>query len=441
MLCDGKRTVPVKQRRQTQQGIRTMALRFQRRIRIAPGMRLNLSKGGVGFSVGPRGASASVGRRGVYGHFGLPGTGLSYRQRLNTPGRSVPSKDKPGGAGKDTQNSIFQMLNEGNLRINVQVRDSGEVNLQYLDGTPLLPDEVTLIRTHFGDFLRSEVKGLCERINRELEALGRVHEQTPVPTDAPVFQPRALNVPEPEHLPDLKPSFWQKIWPSARQALAEENRKRSNDYLHAVQVWNDERRRFERQEALRKEIETVHVLESVDAMQRVLSDYLERISWPKDTEIDFDLGENYHTIAIDIGLPTEDEMPTTHYTIAAKQLRVISKKLSDTKRRQLYMQYVHGIAFRVLGEVFARLPAVRRALVSAYTRGVNSATGAAEDHYLYSVIVERSEWTRIDFRALDRVDPVAALNAFNIRRSMTKTGIFKPIEPFGLEDLEQTTAK
>ena len=80
-------------------------------------------------------------------------------------------------------------------------------------------------------------------------------------------------------------------------------------------------------------------------------------------------------------------------------------------------------------------------VVSAYTQGVNAGTGASEDHYLYSVIVERDEWNQIDFGALGRVDPVAALDGFQLRRSMTKTGIFKPIEPFCLEDLEQADAK
>jgi hypothetical protein len=329
------------------------------------------------------------------------------------------------------------MLNEGHLRITVNVRESGQVDLLYLDGTPLSDKEAALVRKHFGDYLRAEVSGLCDRLNADLEALGRVHEATPRPVDVPVFQPRALGIPEPERVPDLKPNFWQRVWPSARRALEEENESRSREYLRAFAGWNDKRKRFERQEALRKEIETTHVFESVDAMQGVLTDHLGRIPWPKAADVDFDLGENHHTIAIDIDLPTEDEMPTAEYSMSAKQLRVSSKKLSDTKRRQLYMRYAHGIAFRVLGEVFARLPKVQRALVSSYTQGTNTATGAAEDHYLYSVIVERNEWSRVDFSALERVDPLAALDGFHLRRSMTKTGVFKPIEPFGLEQLER----
>lgn len=60
-----------------------MSLRFRRTIRVAPGLRLNLSRSGVSTSIGPRGASLTLGKRGIYANTGLPGTGLSYRTRLN----------------------------------------------------------------------------------------------------------------------------------------------------------------------------------------------------------------------------------------------------------------------------------------------------------------------------------------------------------------------
>ncbi|WP_425594842.1 DUF4236 domain-containing protein [Phaeobacter italicus] len=61
-----------------------MAFRFRRSIRIAPGVRINLSKSGVSTTIGPRGASLNFGKRGVYANLGLPGTGLSYRKRLKS---------------------------------------------------------------------------------------------------------------------------------------------------------------------------------------------------------------------------------------------------------------------------------------------------------------------------------------------------------------------
>jgi hypothetical protein len=56
-------------------------LRFQKRIRVLPGVHVNLSLSGIGVSVGPSGLHAGVTARGQrYVSAGLPGTGLSVRQ-------------------------------------------------------------------------------------------------------------------------------------------------------------------------------------------------------------------------------------------------------------------------------------------------------------------------------------------------------------------------
>ncbi|WP_156500123.1 hypothetical protein [Ectothiorhodospira sp. BSL-9] len=69
-------------------------------------------------------------------------------------------------------------------------------------------------------------------------------------------------------------------------------------------------------------------------------------------------------------------------------------------------------------------------LVSAYTQRVDAATGHEEDTYVYSVYVTREQWEQIHFGALDQVEPALALERFELRRNMTKTGIFRGIEPF-----------
>ncbi len=53
-------------------------VRFFRRVRVAPGLTLNLSKHGASVSAGFRGAHVTVGRTGVRRTVGLPGTGVYY---------------------------------------------------------------------------------------------------------------------------------------------------------------------------------------------------------------------------------------------------------------------------------------------------------------------------------------------------------------------------
>jgi hypothetical protein len=68
-----------------------MGLRFRKSLRIAPGVRINLSQRGLSTTLGPRGATVSVGSQGARGNVGLPGTGLSYSQRLTGGGGSRES--------------------------------------------------------------------------------------------------------------------------------------------------------------------------------------------------------------------------------------------------------------------------------------------------------------------------------------------------------------
>ncbi len=67
-----------------------MGFRFFRRIKVAPGLTLNLSKSGVSTSVGVRGARLTFGgKRGPRATVGIPGTGLSYTETLKAHEQAV----------------------------------------------------------------------------------------------------------------------------------------------------------------------------------------------------------------------------------------------------------------------------------------------------------------------------------------------------------------
>ena len=75
-----------------------MSFRFWRRIRIAPGVTLNLSKSGGSLSFGPRGAKFTIGPRGKRATMGIPGTGLFYTTTLpsgRSGGRKTASYSAP----------------------------------------------------------------------------------------------------------------------------------------------------------------------------------------------------------------------------------------------------------------------------------------------------------------------------------------------------------
>jgi len=80
-----------------------MGLRFRKSVSLVPGVRINISRRGFSTTIGGRGASINLGAHGTYLNTSLPGTGISFRTRLNSP-------DSPGRRTKNTSK-----YNEGPL--------------------------------------------------------------------------------------------------------------------------------------------------------------------------------------------------------------------------------------------------------------------------------------------------------------------------------------
>lgn len=76
-----------------------MGFRFYKRIRIAPGLSINLGKKGASVSVGPRGAKMTVGPNGTRTSVGIPGTGIYYEKRYGKGSPSTPATSGSSGFG------------------------------------------------------------------------------------------------------------------------------------------------------------------------------------------------------------------------------------------------------------------------------------------------------------------------------------------------------
>lgn len=77
-----------------------MGFKFRKRIKIAPGLHVNVSKSGVSTSIGKPGATVNIGKKGVKAAVGIPGSGLSYSQNLTGSGnpREVSSNTGKGSS-------------------------------------------------------------------------------------------------------------------------------------------------------------------------------------------------------------------------------------------------------------------------------------------------------------------------------------------------------
>jgi hypothetical protein len=82
-----------------------MPFRFRRSIKIFPGVKLNISKGGISTSFGGHGHSINIGKQGIHQNVGIPGTGLSYRSTV----MKAP-KIPVGGNSKGSASQISDRL-------------------------------------------------------------------------------------------------------------------------------------------------------------------------------------------------------------------------------------------------------------------------------------------------------------------------------------------
>lgn len=75
------------------------SFRFYRRVRIFPGLTVNLSTSGPSLSVGVRGAHVTVGPRGIRKTVGIPGTGIYYTSSAgyHTGVHSAAGQGRGGG--------------------------------------------------------------------------------------------------------------------------------------------------------------------------------------------------------------------------------------------------------------------------------------------------------------------------------------------------------
>ncbi|HEX2836107.1 MAG TPA: DUF4236 domain-containing protein [Thermoanaerobaculia bacterium] len=75
-----------------------MGWRFRKSFKLLPGVRIHVTHRGVSTTIGGAGLNVHLGARGAYANIGIPGTGISYRERLDVP--EEPSVVEPVPKGQ-----------------------------------------------------------------------------------------------------------------------------------------------------------------------------------------------------------------------------------------------------------------------------------------------------------------------------------------------------
>ncbi|WP_202882149.1 hypothetical protein [Candidatus Manganitrophus noduliformans] len=198
-----------------------------------------------------------------------------------------------------------------------------------------------------------------------------------------------------------------------------------------LENWRAAKREFDEAEERRKDVIERGIYSNVELMKDFLEENLQSIVWPRETIVSTEILDDGKRVFVDVDLPELEDMPRKTASAPQRGYKLSVKEMSATQIQRLYMRHVHGIGFRIIGETFSALPNAQELVLSAYSQRPDRATGHVTDEYLYSVRVDRDSWSHINFDNLQNLDIVEVLAQFDLKRSMTKTGIFKPVEPFG----------
>ncbi|NYT74395.1 hypothetical protein HZU72_18480 [Halomonas sp. QX-2] len=114
--------------------------------------------------------------------------------------------------------------------------------------------------------------------------------------------------------------WWKVLWPPARRQHESDNTRRQTQFNDDYRTWEHRKADFDAAEFARQQREEQGVLRQRDDMTLTLQERLEEIDWPRETVIDFDLGSDDTTMALDIDLPSDDDMPDQEWTMPAKAL-------------------------------------------------------------------------------------------------------------------------
>jgi hypothetical protein len=393
-----------------------VALRFRKSIKLAPGIRWNLSGSGSSWTIGPRGASLGIGKRGVHLNSGIPGTGLSSRSRLS-------SSSQPQAPYRQTTTTTVSMK--------CAILEDGTLSFTDQTGASVPEHVVETAKKQNREAILDLIQRKCDEINEQVEALGRLHCDTPDPRKPPRFV--APEFPEPKPSAPIAKSLglFDRLLPGRSRKIEEANRAADASHRAAAVSWVAEKATFDRQVAERKMFLESLIYESTEAMERFLEETLEEIAWPRETVVAFDIRDTGKSVALDVDLPEVEDMPNKLAAVPARGLKLSVKELGPTKVQKLYAEHIHGIVFRLIGEVFAALPTVQEVIAAGYSQRRDPTTAQLRDDYLLSVRASRSEWSKMDFAHLISLDVTEALKPFDLLREMSKSGILKPITPHG----------
>jgi len=432
-----------------------MGIRFHRSVKIAKGVRLNLSKSGPGVSFGPKGSKISFGSNGVYSNIGVPGTGLYSRTKLNTSSTKKNYNKKT---------NTTQTTNEVSVKISID-DETGKEDIRISKNGSEISDPSLIRKIKLDPAFKEKRQHLREKtnniINEKTQELIEIHKLSkPLPNwnlikkefnnnHLDYYKKKDFNVIKPN-----KEDIYQQLKNEAKEKINSIffRRKKRKEYVNkridsyfenAIKDWQNKKYNFEQSEIEREKIINEKNLKlfndkkkefnltfkpNKDYLLKKLEQEFSQIKLPIEFSVSFEISENLDKVYIDVDLPEIEDYPKKKSQILSTNKLSVKNKSIKAKKLD-YFKSISAISIYFASIVFSISPKISDVIISGYTQRLNKASGNIEDEYVYSLKFDYQNFKNLN---IDNISPELTIKSFDHRLKHTAKFDLRKIEPFKL---------
>ncbi|ADV48759.1 hypothetical protein Celal_1447 [Cellulophaga algicola DSM 14237] len=423
-------------------------MRYRNRIKLAPGLNINLSKSGISTTFGPKGASVNIGKSGAYLNTGIPGTGLYNRTKISSSGKNLNTKNYVS----KTQVGVKLDLNE-NYEPEVQIYDNNGKNItsqEYitkLKRTVEYKENLKKIYLKYHDLIIEETAEFTDLFKHIIKPITKKNVQSKLNK----LNLRRYDKQKFEILKPSESSIEQKLISEAKikfnSVLFWKNKSSRNEFVKnnldlrlrkSIKDWEIKKVNFEKSEQAKEidnnanylkafEQEKENLQANLDATENfVLANFetiLKEIDIKPEFFIDYDYDFKTKTFLVDLDLPEIEHLPKETASILQSGKLSVKNK-TEKQQREEYAKCVTGLGLLVSGISFMASAGIEFIKISAYTQRVDKKDGNTKDDYIYSIELDREKFSNLKY---DKIDPIRAFENFTHKMELSKTSIFKTI--------------
>lgn len=349
-----------------------MGFVFRKSIKIANGLRLNVSKSGVSLTAGKKGMHYTINSKGKStASIGIPGTGLSYRKSFDVFG-GLSKLFGGGEEGKETTTKQVkakevkqvEQTTTNNVGIEPLPTEDGKVNISGQAQATSAPDPE---QEKYDDYMEyiDKIRGFHKSVSKVIDWSALANANVPD------------NASEQDKLE----------WQSTIALAKDVTNKDIDSYLKVIKEYSP--------------------FEDISAFGS-----------------DFEFGsDDADSMTAHFLVKIKDVVPSVGFK-KSETGKITDFELKGTAYNDIAQDYVCSCAIRIARELFALLP-IDFVIVNAEDSVFDSSTGNNTDATIMSVLFVKEGFDNINF---DKIDPSDFVGRFKSNMDFSKTNGFKQVK-------------